>query len=154
MEKLRVTKRKGETIEADPDAGGIGKETLGRLEEKKSKHAHSPMITHCPNLFAANFKTTRGVAANGRESSSQSQEEAKTAKKQERNKMPVVERNQKEKVKKSLFAEQHSVQNARVQQEMQQKQELGEHQQEQSKSKPENKTSLPLLCTNHRGLPG
>ena len=115
-EKLRdnsgVMKRKGVTVETDPDAGGINKETLGRLEEKKSKLANSPLITHCPNLFAANFKTARGVAAKGWENSSQSQEEAETAKQQERNKKPVVERNQRKKVRRKLFEKQHSFQNA------------------------------------------
>ena len=161
--------RKGETVEPEPDAAGIDKEALGRLEEKKSKLAdrledRKSKLANCPNLFAANFKAARGVAANGWESSSQSQEEAETAKQQERVKKLVVEKNQSKKVRRNLFGKVHSFQNARVQQEMhQKKRELGEQQrrkggdglkesskeslkeanssqQEQRKSKPEDET--------------
>ena len=83
------------------------------------------------NLFAANFKAARGVAAKGWESSSQSQEDAETGKQQqqERTRKPGVENNQAKKARRNLFGTQQSLQNARVQQEMhQKKRELGEYQ--------------------------
>ena len=69
----RVMERKGA---AGPEAGGI-KEALVSLVEKKSKLAdkladRKSKLGDCPNLFAANFKAARGVAAKGWESSSQS----------------------------------------------------------------------------------
>merc|ERR1719430_618205 len=128
--------RKGETVEPEPDAAGIDKEALRRLEEKKSKLAdrlegRESNLGDCPNLFAANFKAARGVAAKGWESSSQSQEDAETGKQQqqERTRKPGVEKNQAKKARRNLFGKKQSFQNARVQQEMQQKKrELGEHQ--------------------------
>merc|ERR1719222_1626861 len=128
----RVMERKGA---AGPEAGGI-KEALGRLEEKKSKLAdrlkdRKSKLGDCQNLFAANFKAARGVAAKGWESSSQSQEDAETGKQQQQERMrkPGVEKNQAKKARRNLFGTQQSLQNARVQQEMHQKKsELGEYQ--------------------------
>ena len=113
-----------------PDEGDI-KGSLGILEEKKSKLAdkledRKSKLGNCTNLFAANFNAARGMAAKGWESSSQSQEDA-DAVKQERVKKPVVEKNLTKKVRRNLFGKQHSFQNIKVQQEMQQKKrELGE----------------------------
>ena len=122
-------------VAAEPEAGGI-KKALKRLEERKSKFAErledrESNLGDCPNLFAANFKAARGVAAKGWESSSQSQEDAETGKQQqqERTRKPGVEKNQAKKARRNLFGTQQSLQNARVQQEMhQKKRELGEYQ--------------------------
>merc|ERR1719222_36897 len=135
----RVMERKGA---AGPEAGGI-KEALGRLEEKKSKLAdrlkdRKSKLGDCQNLFAANFKAARGVAAKGWESSSQSQGDAETGKQQQqgRTRKPGVEKNRTKKARRNLFGKQQSFQNARVQQEMQQKKrELGEHQRRKDESK-------------------
>ena len=122
--------------DAGPKASG-NEEALGKLEEKKSKLAdrledRKSKLGNCPNLFAANFKAARGVAAKGWESSSQSQEEAETGKQQqqqERIKKPVVEKNQAKRVRRNLFGKHQSFQNVKVQEAMQQKKrELGEHQ--------------------------
>ena len=128
-------------VAAGPEAGEI-KEALGRLEEKKSKLAdrlkdRKSKLGDCQNLFAANFKAARGVAAKGWESSSQSQEDAETGKQQqERMRKPGVEKNRTKKARRNLFGKQQSFQNARVQQEMQQKKrELGEHQRRREESK-------------------
>ena len=128
-------------VATGPEAGGI-KEALGRLEEKKSKLAdrlkdRKSKLGDCQNLFAANFKAARGVAAKGWESSSQSQEDAETGKQQqERMRKPGVEKNRTKKARRNLFGKQQSFQNARVQQEMQQKKrELGEHQRRKDESK-------------------
>ena len=133
----RVMERKGA---AGPEAGGI-KEALVSLVEKKSKLAdkladRKSKLGDCPNLFAANFKAARGVAAKGWESSSQSQEEAETGKQQQRMRKPGVEKNQEKKVRRNLFGKQQSFQNVRVLQEMQQKKrELGELQRSREESK-------------------
>ena len=133
----RVMERKGA---AGPEAGGI-KEALVSLVEKKSKLAdkladRKSKLGDCPNLFAANFKAARGVAAKGWESSSQSQEEAETGKQQQRKRKPGVEKNQEKKVRRNLFGKQQSFQNVRVLQEMQQKKrELGELQRSREESK-------------------
>ena len=128
-------------VAAGPEAGEI-KEALGRLEEKKSKLAdrlkdRKSKLGDCQNLFAANFKAARGVAAKGWESSSQSQEDAETGKQQqERMRKPGVEKNRTKKARRNLFGKQQSFQNARVRQEMQQKKrELGEHQRRKDESK-------------------
>ena len=129
-------------VAAGPEAGEI-KEALGRLEEKKSKLAdrlkdRKSKLGDCQNLFAANFKAARGVAAKGWESSSQSQGDAETGKQQQqgRTRKPGVEKNRTKKARRNLFGKQQSFQNARVRQEMQQKKrELGEHQRRKDESK-------------------
>ena len=129
-------------VAAGSEAGWI-KESLGKLEEKKSKLAdrledRKSKLGDCPNLFAANFKAARGLAAKGWESSSQSQEEAEAGKQQqlERMRKPGVEKNPAKKARRNLFGKQQSFQNSRVQEEMQQKKrELGEHQRRKEESK-------------------
>ena len=125
-------------VVAGPETGG-SREALGRLEEKKLKLAEKledrkSKLGDCPNIFAANFKAARGVAAKGWESSSQSQEEADAGKKQQQEQevrmmKPGAEKKEAKKVRRNLFGKQQSFQNARVQQEMQQKKRaLGDHQ--------------------------
>ena len=135
-----------------PNEGEI-KGALGILEEKKSKLAdkledRKSKLGNCTNLFAANFNAARGMAAKGWESSSQSQEDA-DAVKQERAKKPVVEKNLTKKVRRNLFGKQHSFQNIKVQQEMQQKKrELGELLRRKENLKEESKEASSKVLKN------
>ena len=133
MDNFSKMERKGAKSPADGSEGASD-----RLRDAKSKlvdklNERKSHLGDCPDLFTAKLKAVRGEKAEGWESSSQSQEEVVM---KERIQKPPVSKKLGEKVRRNLFGKQHSFQNARVQQEIQQKKrELGDHQRRLEKSK-------------------
>jgi len=129
------SKMESEGVKSPADGSGGD---LDRLRDAKSKlvdklNERKSHLGDCPDLFTAKLKAVRGEKAEGWESSSQSQEEVVM---KERIQKPPVSKTQGKKVRRNLFGKQHSFQNARVQQEIQQKKrELGDHQRRLEKSK-------------------